>query len=194
MYVTNEAGGPSSYPHVTAYAAGSNGNVTPMETINGANTGLSNPQGISVDASGNIYVANSNNTVTIYPAGTNGNIAPSKTISGSKTKLGYPYGLALDPTGKEYVADYYNSITVYPAGANGNAKPTQRIYGSTTKKNKLDCPASITIDPSNDIYVGNVCNNSITEYAAGATKNVPPINVISGSYTGNSGPYGIAIH
>jgi hypothetical protein len=132
IYVTNQ------YPYkpgfVTVYAAGANGNVSPIQTISGSNTGLSIPTGIAVDASGNIYVANGdNNSVTVYSAGANGNVSPIRTIIGSKTKLHVPLDLALDVSGNIYVANGdSNTVTVYSAGANGNLKPIQIIKGSKT--------------------------------------------------------------
>ena len=65
---------------VTVYPAGSSGNATPSATIAGSNTGLDEPQGIAVDAGGNIYVTNygsqqgGNDAVTVYAAGSNGNM------------------------------------------------------------------------------------------------------------------------
>ena len=53
-------------------------NEVPLVTISGSNTGLSYPEGIALDSSNNIYVAdNSANSVFVYPAGSNGNVAPS---------------------------------------------------------------------------------------------------------------------
>ena len=51
-------------------------------------TGLSNPQGVALDSSGKIYVADLNAPgVFVYPAGSNGNAAPTATISGGSTGL-----------------------------------------------------------------------------------------------------------
>jgi len=53
-------------------------NEAPTATISGSNTGLRYPQGIALDSSRDIYVAdNSANSVLVYPAGSNGNVAPS---------------------------------------------------------------------------------------------------------------------
>jgi sugar lactone lactonase YvrE len=86
---------------VTVYPAGSNGNVAPSSTIAGSNTGLDEPQGIAVDAGGNIYVTNygsqqgGNDSITVYAAGSNGNVAPSATIVGPATQLAIPFGIAV---------------------------------------------------------------------------------------------------
>lgn len=47
-YVTNSSGGPSSNGSVTVYPAGADGNIAPIQTIGGSNTGLHFPQGVAV--------------------------------------------------------------------------------------------------------------------------------------------------
>ena len=70
IYVTNDGGPPGAGRgySVTIYGAGSSGNVAPLETIAGNMTGLNVPEGIALDSSGNIYVANLGGfSVTEYP-------------------------------------------------------------------------------------------------------------------------------
>ena len=43
-------------PSVTEYGTGANGDVPPSQIISGANTKIRNPQGLALDAHGNIYV------------------------------------------------------------------------------------------------------------------------------------------
>jgi len=62
LYVAN-----SATNSITVYAAAATGNVTPMATIAGSNTGLHLPTGITVDAAGSaIYVGNFS-SITVYP-------------------------------------------------------------------------------------------------------------------------------
>ncbi len=53
---------------------------------------MSLSDGIALDGSGNIYVANDNgtNTVTVYAAASNGNVAPIRSIMGTSTQLNGP--------------------------------------------------------------------------------------------------------
>lgn len=97
---------------VTAYSAGSNGDVSPLAP---APTGLSIPQFVVIDASGRIYVTNTcDGAVTIYAGGSNGNAAPIAVIGGGNTGLSYPQGIALDSVGNIYVADQNRrSVFVY---------------------------------------------------------------------------------
>jgi sugar lactone lactonase YvrE len=192
IYVANPGslgGGPDS---ITVYATGSSGNVTPTATITGSATGLANPTAITLDASGNIYVANSGSqiggvdSITVYPAGSNGNAPPSATISGVSTGLAVPWGIAVGSNGNMYVANdgitigVSDSVTVYAAGSNGNAAPSATITGSSTG---LDSPGGIAVDSSGNMYVtndGSLYGNpdSITVYASGSNGNVAPSNTL----------------
>src|SRR5207247_4802452 len=101
LYVVN-----SGAHSVAAYAPGASGDAAPTAVIHGgSNTGLNGPQGIALDAAGNIYVANYGvGTVTVYAPGASGNAAPTATIGGRNTDLSYPVGIALDTTGRIYLA------------------------------------------------------------------------------------------
>ena len=76
-------------------------NEAPLATITGSNTGLNNPAGIAVDASGMIYVTNTYDrtfgSITVYAANPSGtlNEAPLATITGSNTGLYFPTGIAV---------------------------------------------------------------------------------------------------
>jgi tripartite motif-containing protein 71 len=176
-------------------------NVTPLATIYGSNTGLSYPEGIALDSSNDIYVADNNaNSVFVYSAGSTGNVAPIATISTSMTTgLEWPQGIALDSSGKIYVADAGDteasppipaSVFVYPAGSNANTAPTATISGLNTG---LIQPEGIALDSSRNIYVADWGGPSVFVYSAGSSGNVFPIATISGSGTDLDSPEGIAL-
>jgi hypothetical protein len=155
VYVTNKGDSANTgSDSVTVYAAGSTGNVAPMQTIAGTHTGLDIPVQLAVDSSSNIYVANitypnsGNGSLTVYAAGANGNVAPTKTIEGTKTELDLPAGIALDSSDNIYATNFDrtdfadSSITVYAAGSNGNVAPIKTIEGAETG---LDGPRGIVI-------------------------------------------------
>jgi len=172
-------------------------NEVPLATISGTNTGLSYPQGIALDSSHDIYVADTS-SVFVYPAGSNGNAAPSSaTISTTMTTgLGWPQGIALDSTGKIYVADDGpgasgpGSVFVYPAGSKANAAPTATISGTNTA---LSYPQGIALDSSSNIYVADEGAVSVFVYSAGSNGNVAPTTIISGSNTELDTPEGIVV-
>lgn len=191
--------------YVTVYAAGSQGNVAPTRIIRGRKTGLFNhggpARGIAVDSAGYTYVttlpfrSGGKTEVLVYAPGAEGDVAPSWTIGGSKTGLISPDGVAVDHAGNVYVADFTGSLYVYAAGQHGNVAPVQAISGSSTG---LNGPTSVAADTNDNIYVTNLGNSRtgayVTVYAAGATGDVAPIQIIEGSKTGLVSPFEIVVH
>lgn len=160
IYVANELGGNNVGLNgsITTYAANPSGTLdeTPVAEIIGSNTGLNDPIGVAVDASGEIYVIDfggaSGSSVTVYAANPSGilNEAPLATIVGSATGLGTSAGIALDSTGKIYVSNQYGrsnnggGITVYAANPTGtlNEAPLGTIIGSNSR---LYDPAGLAV-------------------------------------------------
>jgi sugar lactone lactonase YvrE len=203
IYVANMAA-QGSAGTITVYAASSSGttNESPLATISGVNTGLSQPDGVAVDGSGKIYVSNYGSvavapSVTVYAAGPAGSLneAPLATISGSGTGLSYPTGVALDAAGHIYVLNTgNNSITMYAANPTGllNEAPIATISGNSTG---LSSPAGMAIDATGRIYVANTGQNTVTVYAANpsGTLNEAPLATIAGSKTTLNMPFGISV-
>ncbi|MGB8413846.1 MAG: choice-of-anchor D domain-containing protein [Candidatus Binatus sp.] len=172
-------------------------NEVPLVTISGSKTGLGWPQGIALDSSDDIYVADTS-SVLVYSVESKGNTAPSSaTISTTMTTgLGWPQGIALDSTGKIYVADDgpgasgLGSVFVYPAGSKANAAPTATISGTNTG---LSYPQGIAVDSNSNIYVADEGAVSVFVYSAGSKGNVAPTTTISGSNTELDTPEGIVV-
>jgi hypothetical protein len=141
-----------------------------------------------------IYAANrSSNAVTEYPLLANGNAHPSARISGSNTQLSAPQSLGLDAGAKLYVLNV-SSIAVFAANARGNVKPKLAISGGLTQ---LSSPQGIAVDPTGKTYVTNQGGGGpgyITAYAAGATGDRAPVQVIMDGASPFFVPAGIALH
>jgi hypothetical protein len=118
------------------------------------------PLNVGADNQGNVYVVNSRGgPIMIFP--------PGQSVPTQLTGFYYPTAVAFDSAWNLYVVDQlYGSKA--PLGAVIKFAP-----GSQTGQNlgltKLDYPMGIAIDSANDIFVSNIGNNSVTEYAAGAT-------------------------
>jgi len=190
---------------VTIYAAGATGNATPTTTITGSNTQLDDPNGITLDSNGKIYVANEGTTinatgsVTVYPAGSTGNATPSAVITGATSAMNSPHAVALDSSGKIYVTNAPASVNIYAAGTTGNVAPSTTISGANTG---LSNPNGITVDPEGNIYVvsntfGGTDVGFILVFPASATGNVAPSATITGATTGldagNTVVHGISV-
>ena len=74
---------------IVAFAENANGNVAPIVTISGSNTGLQKPFAIAFDSQGRLLVADEYAGVLVFAAGASGNVAPVQTIAG----ISYPTGL-----------------------------------------------------------------------------------------------------
>jgi hypothetical protein len=145
IYVVNPFPAANAPPEVNVFAAnpvGTTTNAAPVATIYGTNTGLDNPYGVALDASGRVYVANYGqyapaiSSVTVYAANPSGtlNETPLAMIAGANTALVNPTTVAIDASGKVYVGNSGASITVYAANPSGtlNETPIATISGANT--------------------------------------------------------------
>lgn len=176
VYVTNQGG---SGGYLTAYAPGSNGDRSPVQTIYDGSSLLFVPSGVAVHGS-LLYVADQGDqTINEYSVSANGIVNPVNVISG----LGSPIGIAVDSLGRIYVTDG-NSVIVYAANATGNATPLRRITGSATR---LNGPAGLTV-MGGLIFVANGGSNAITVYSASGNGDIKPLRIVSGPNTGLNDP------
>lgn len=167
---------------ILRFAPGAHGIANPVQIIQGSNTGLlSGPDGLAVDASGNVYCTdldiNNVEGIREWPPTANGNTAPTRVIAGSKTKLDSPtLGIAVDGNGRIIVANYYaDNVEIFGANAQGNVAPVATISGSRTG---LQGPLDVAVGGSNNIYVADK-SNSILKFSSTANGNVAPISSIS---------------
>jgi serine/threonine protein kinase, bacterial len=156
VYVANQAAGFFHNRHaasITEYVAGA---TTPTRTISGA--ALTGPVAIGVDASGNVYLANSDGTIPVYAAG-----ASTPTTTLSDPSLVQPSAMAVDPAGDLYVFDYANDdIAYFPAGSTS-------VTQTLTDPSFANVGGSIALDPAGDLMV--CLNNEIEILAAGSLPN-----------------------
>jgi sugar lactone lactonase YvrE len=186
IYVSNN--GSNS---VTLYPLGAGGNIAPLATVAGGNTGLSRPRGIAFDEPGNLYVANSTGgdgtgSITEYAAGSTGDVAPTVTIAGSNTGLADPRGLAFDASGRLFAANAsILTVSSYAAGGAGKADPISTLI---TPEGTF----GVAFDGAGRLYLTTAGLPGVAVYAAGANGNAAPIATIAGANTGLSQPRGIA--
>ena len=195
-------------------------NEAPLATIAGNNTGLSQPQGVAVDASGKIYVANDlpnsggagilspGGYITVYAANPSGtlNEAPLATITpiypSSGVVPGFPSAITLDTSGNIYLAagDYGagggGTVLVFPPNPSGTI--TEAPTGMVNTVGFAF--TAVALDAARQIYVANPfpAANTPAEAAVFAANpsgvtNAGPVATIVGSATGQDNPYGIAL-
>ena len=171
-------------------------------------SGFATPGDVAVDASGNVYVADTSNNrvVEVSPTGTQTTIG-----SGFLT----PYGVAVDASGNVYVADTSNNrvVEVSPTGTqttigSGFSFPhgvavdaSGNVYVADTQNNQVwqvtpsgseytvgggyHHPSAVAVDASGNVYVADTSNNQVEKITP--TQNQTTIG------TGFSSPFGVAV-
>lgn len=151
-----------------------------------ASARFDNPQGVAVDSSGMIYVADTGNnrirriaidgTVTTLAGGSTSGFQDGP---GSQARFDSPRGVALDNQGNAYVADSGNSSvrSVTPAG-NVSTIAGDGTIGSSDSPARFDGLAGITVDGSTlFVYVADTGNHRIRRLSpSGATITIAGAN------------------
>ncbi|MBL9212314.1 MAG: immunoglobulin domain-containing protein, partial [Opitutaceae bacterium] len=171
------------------------------------------PNGLAVDASGNIFVADTGNS-TIRRIDINGfvtTLAGSPGVEaavngpGGVARFSIPFGLALDTSGNLFVADTGNDLIrrITPAGVVSTVAGNQShppFADGTGDAARFDNPRGICVDAAGNLFVtdfGNAALRRITP--AGVVTTIAGAPRVRGSADGRGdqvrfdGPMGIAV-
>jgi len=157
-----------------------------VRTINtGGSITLSSPAALVVDPAGDVFIADTNNSliVEVNAQGT----ASVVSITGlSPASLSSPSAIAIDGAGNLYIADTGNSrvVKVSSSGA-GSVISTGSV--------NLSSPQGIALDQSGDIFIADTGHSQIVEVTSGGSAAALTINVASGSASLSS-PRGLAVN
>ncbi|HVU26031.1 MAG TPA: hypothetical protein VHE13_18005 [Opitutus sp.] len=132
------------------------------------------PQGIAVDATGNLYVADTDNsTIRKITSGAvvatiagEANQTGSADGTGRAARFDTPYGVAVDGSGNVYVADSANSTIrkITPLGAVTTLAGTAGDFGGadgTGGAAQFIYPSGLAADSAGNVYVADTNNNVI---------------------------------
>jgi sugar lactone lactonase YvrE len=198
----------------TAYAMGST-NAT------GAAASFLSPQALVADSMGNIYVADTGNSIIrkITPSGVVTTVAGTPGVTGTTDGPGsvalfnYPCGIAIDPSGNLWVADTYNCtirkitpqgiVSTFAGQAPSASIPSPINAGSTNATGtsaKFNFPRGIACDGMGNIYVADTLNDTVRKITpaavvttiAGSPNNTPQSLDGTGTAARFDYPYGIA--
>jgi hypothetical protein len=194
LYVANCGSGCASGlppPSLLEFAAGSNGNITPIRDISGSQTQLTRSNGVALDGAGNIFVSQLNEII-VFGSSANGNVPPSRMIAGSKTMLNTPFALAVDGNGLYASSCDGEYIERFAKNAKGNVAPLAVIGGKKTRIQS--CVDGVAVGRGGQIY-GITWENapSILGFRGLSNGNVKPATRIAGSKTQLIYPTGIFI-
>lgn len=160
---------------VTAGYTGDGGPATSAE--------LDSPQGVAVDASGDLFIADSDNYVVREVAAATGDIS---TVAGSgipgydgdggpatDAELNSPDSVAVDSAGNLWIADSENDVVREVSAATGDISTvagdgTQGYSGDggPATSAELSDPEEIALDGSGDLYIADSGNYRVREVVA----------------------------
>jgi DNA-binding beta-propeller fold protein YncE len=175
--------------------------------IAGASDGLgsaarfNNPNGVAVDASGNVYVADTaNHTIRrVSSAGFVSTFAGSPGIAGASDGVGpaarfnNPKALAVDASGNVYVADTFNH-TIRRVSSTGAVNTLAGVAGAvgsadgTGSAAHFNLPGGIAVDGAGNLFVADAGNHTIRRVSsAGVVSTLSGLAGTAGSTDGSAG-------
>jgi sugar lactone lactonase YvrE len=154
---------------------------------------LDTPTGVAVDASGNVYIADSHNhrirkvsggtITTIAGTGTPG--FSGDTAAAPAAQLSLPSAVAVDAGGNVYIADTNNQRIRKITGTTittiaGDGEELFAGDGAAASAAVLDTPTGVAVDASGNVYIADRHNQRVRMITATGT-----ISTIAGSGTAN---------
>ena len=144
--------------HSAATLYVTNADIDTIDTVNSTGTrspfgssGGTHPNFMAFDTAGNLYVANSNNTIVKFTI-TAGVLSNVGTTFASGGLLSNPYGLAFDTAGNLYAANLTNNTI---------ARFTPEGVGSIFPSSGLSLPTGLAFDGAGNLYVANAAGTTI---------------------------------
>jgi len=173
------------------YGQGSEGTDFTDNSASAGSTGLNQPGGVTLDSSGDLYIADrGNNRVLYFPSGQltatsvygqsdfSGNQANRNAGTPDDSRLNQPGGVALDSDGNLYVTDTGNNRVLYFPSGETTATSVYGQGGSFTdgttnngglSASSLDAPAGVALDLNDNLYISDAGNNRVLYYPSGQT-------------------------
>jgi sugar lactone lactonase YvrE len=128
---------------------------------------FSNPQGVAIDSSGNVYVADTWNHRIQKFNSSGGFMSKWGSLGSSDGQFSNPQGMAVDAQGNVYVADRNNN-RIQKFNASGGFITKWGSPGSGD--GQFISPLGVAIDSSGNVYVADSGNNCIQKFGDTTTE------------------------
>jgi streptogramin lyase len=143
---------------------------------------LKGPSGVAVDATGDLYIADTWNSVVekVTPSGTLSVVGRTRHFGAptpgpaTSSDLNEPSGVAVDSAGNLYIGDYANNVVekVTPSGTlsvvAGTGRPGAPTPGPATSSD-LWFPSGLAVDAAGDLYIADYANNVVEKVTPSGT-------------------------
>ncbi|MGO9325751.1 MAG: MBG domain-containing protein [Terracidiphilus sp.] len=148
-----------------------------QSTVNTGGNSLILPNGVAVDAAGDIFIADGGNGIIDGGAKVL-KVAPGGGVSSVGSNLAYPQGLAVDGAGNLYIADndLNEVVKVTPAGVQ-----TEMNFG-------LNSQLGVAVDGAGDLFVSSYNGHEVVEVPANGG-----VQTVVYSPGPSSNPIGLAV-
>ena len=146
-------------------------------SVNTGNYPLQQPKGVTVDAAGDVFIADNGNSRVVE-------VAASGSASTVGFGLNYPQSLALDGAGDLFIADNnLNEVVEVPAGCTNSS--CQQVLGANVRSQ-----LGVAVDGAGDVFFGDFLDGEVLESPAGCTTSACQTVVYNPS---GANPVGLAV-
>jgi DNA-binding beta-propeller fold protein YncE len=164
---------------IVVYPTTASGAAQPLATIK--ENPPDKPIDVSVDLSGEVFVANENGNVRAY-GGRNFHYELIHTVEGPHTQIQHPTAIVAHIDGTFYIADAGSTadkprIEWFAAGQNGNIFPNRVINGPHTG---ITSPGGLALDGSGRLFVADQTTNKVLVFEPDASGDATPVVVLTG--------------